>query len=185
MKKVNCARSACKDVFHAFLVSDAEYAGTNEIPVLFPTYQTPNRMIAFSKAIKTRDYNQWVHFYEDDCLIERLWNNPKKYLPILQRFKGVILPDFSLYRDMPLAMQIWNIYRSRALGHWLQSNEISVIPNIRYGDERTYQICCDGVSENCVIAIGTHGTMKKLVDRRYLLQGLDVVVERLHPYIQP
>lgn len=181
MKKVNCARSACKDVFHAFLVSDAEYAGTNEIPVLFPTYQTPNRMIAFSKAIKTRDYNQWVHFYEDDCLIERLWNNPKKYLPILQRFKGVILPDFSLYRDMPLAMQIWNIYRSRALGHWLQSNEISVIPNIRYGDERTYQICCDGVSENCVIAIGTHGTMKKLVDRRYLLQGLDVVVERLHP----
>lgn len=71
MKKVNCARSACKDVFHAFLVSDAEYAGTNEIPVLFPTYQTPNRMIAFSKAIKTRDYNQWVHFYEDDCLIER------------------------------------------------------------------------------------------------------------------
>ena len=63
-------------------------------------------MIAFSKAISSKDYEQWVHFYEDDHLFERLWNNPRKYLPILERFQGVILPDFSLYRDMPLVMQL-------------------------------------------------------------------------------
>lgn len=29
------------------------------------------------------------------------------------RFNGVILPDFSLFRDMPLVMQMYNILRSR------------------------------------------------------------------------
>lgn len=181
MEKVNCARSSCKDVFNAFMVSDAEYAGKYEFPILFPTYQIPNKVIVFSKALRTKDYNQWVHFYEDDVSFERIWRQPKKYLPILRKFKGVILPDFSLYRDMPLAMQIWNIYRSRAFGHWLQKEGITVIVNIRYGDERTYQVCCDGVPQNCVIAIGTHGTMKNREDRYYLLHGLDEVVERLQP----
>jgi len=181
VEKVNCTRSSCKDVFNAFMVSDAEYAGKYEFPVLFPTYQVPNRLIAFSKAIHTYDYDQWIHFYEDDVSFERIWRNPRKYLSILKKFNGVILPDFSLYRDMPLSMQIWNIYRSRAIGHWLQREGVNIVVNIRYGDERTYQISCDGVPKDCVISLGTHGTMKNRVDRHYMLHGLDAVVERLHP----
>ena len=46
----------------------------------------------------------------------------RKYLNILSKYGGVITPDYSLYRDMPLSMQIWNIFRSRALGSYLQSN---------------------------------------------------------------
>jgi len=78
-------------------------------------------------------------------------------------------------------MQIWNIYRSRALGYWFQKNGVNIIVNIRYGDERTYAIACDGAPRNCTIAIGTHGTMKKTEDRRYLLEGLDFIINELHP----
>ena len=170
-----------KDIWNSFMVSDAVYAGKFEFPVLFPTHQIPNSLIAFSKALSSHDYNQWVHFYENDISFERLWRNPLKYLPLLKKFNGVILPDFSLYRDMPLTMQIWNIYRSRAIGCWLQREGINIIVNIRYGDERTYSVCCDGVSENCVISIGTHGIMRRSVDRQYLFQGLDTVIAILHP----
>lgn len=48
-------------------------------------------------------------------------------------------PDYSLYRDMPLSMQIWNVFRSRALGY-MQSNRVKVVPNVRFSDERTYDI---------------------------------------------
>lgn len=116
MSSINKERTSCRDVFNAFLVTLATYSGIYEFPKLNPTQHIPNKVIAFSKAISCNDYNQWVHFYEDDYLFERLWKNPKKYIEILKRYKGVILPDFSLYRDMPLAMQIWNIYRSRAIG---------------------------------------------------------------------
>ena len=179
----NKQRKSCKDVFNAFLVTFASYAGLFEFPCIKPTHEIPNKLICFSKALKATDYNQWVHFYEYDYLFERLWRHPRKYLNILQKYNGVILPDFSLYRDMPFVMQLWNIYRSRAIGHWLQLHGVKVIPNIRFGDKRTYRICCDGISKHCVIAVGSHGNLKKLADREIFLEGLDVVVQILHPTV--
>ncbi|MCR5835271.1 MAG: DUF4417 domain-containing protein [Lachnospiraceae bacterium] len=181
MSRINSQRKGCKDVFNAFLVKSATYAGDYEFPRIIASYDIPNKLISFSKATALKDTNQWVHFYEDDYLFERIWKNPEKYLDILKKYNGVILPDFSLYRDMPLCMQIWNIYRSRAIGHWLQTNGIKVIPNIRYGDYRTYYICCDGIEKHCTIAVGTHGNLKLIPDREVFLSGLDAIVETLEP----
>ena len=66
MSKENCTRSGCKDVFHAFLVKNATYDSPLEIPCLKAEMQKPNKLIAFSKAISSKDYDAWVHFYEDD-----------------------------------------------------------------------------------------------------------------------
>ncbi|MGN0420746.1 MAG: DUF4417 domain-containing protein [Acetatifactor sp.] len=183
MSKINSQRKCCKDVFNAFLVPFATYAGLFEFPEIKPTFFIPNRLIAFSKAISCKDYDQWVHFFEDDYLFERIWRNPSKYIETLKKYNGVILPDFSLYRDMPLAMQIWNIYRSRAIGHWLQVNGIGVIPNIRFGDRRTYRICCDGIQKHCVIAVGSHGNLRIVEDRQTFLKGLDAVARYLEPSV--
>ncbi|MDO4850869.1 MAG: DUF4417 domain-containing protein [Actinomycetota bacterium] len=100
-----------------------------------------------------------------------------------KRFNGVILPDFSVYRDMPFVMQLWNIYRSRAIGFWLQTNGIKVIVNIRWGDKRTFRFCCDGVAKGYVIAVGTNGAIGNTDDRRYFTEGLAVVVKRIAPSI--
>lgn len=181
MNKSNCKRSGCKDVFNAFLVIFATYCGVFEFPCIRPIHEIPNRMIAFSKAISCKDHNQWVHFYEDDCQFERIWREPKRYLKILKKYNGVILPDFSVYRDMPFVMQLWNIYRSRAIGCWLQDNGVKVIANVRFGDKRTYRCTCDGVSKRCVIAVGTHGLMKNAEDRKFFTAGIEVVVRILQP----
>lgn len=181
MSRINSQRKNCRDVFNAFLVTLAYYAGVFEFPVIQPTYWIPNRLIAFSKAISCTDHDQWIHFFEEDYLFERLWRNPYRYLEILRRYNGVILPDFSIYRDMPFVMQLWNIFRSRAIGCWLQQNGIKIIVNIRYADRRTYRCCCDGISKRCVIALGTYGVMKCRENRYYFCEGLEVVVKRLQP----
>ncbi|MBO4775650.1 MAG: DUF4417 domain-containing protein [Lachnospiraceae bacterium] len=185
MSRINCSRPGCRDVFHAFLVEHASYDGFLEIPIINPITENrkPKHLIVFSKAVKSSDYNSWVHFYEDDAAFERIWNNPRKYLPILQKYKGVITPDFSLYRDMPLVMQFWNIYRSRAIGKWLQDNGVNVIVNTRFGDERTYKACCYGVPKNSIISIGTHGCIRIKDDKQYLIEGLDYVINTIHPKI--
>lgn len=181
MTKVNSTRCGCRDVFHTFLVKNATYDSPLEIPCLQLEMQKPNKLISFTKALHSTDYDAWVHFYEDDASFERLWNRPNIYLPILKRFNGVISPDFSVYRDMPLVMQFWNIYRSRAIAFWLQENGLSVIPNIRFSDDRTYNLSCVGIKKHGVIAVGSHGCMKIFTERAYFQNGLNYVIETLKP----
>ena len=181
MAKLNCRRKGCRDVWNAFLVAVAHFAGFLELPIIHPTHEVPNRLVPFSKAINCEDRNQWVHFYEDDFHFERLWDDPARWLDTLKGFRGVILPDFSVYRDMPLIVQLYNIYRSRAIGCWLQVNGVKVICNLRWGDRRTHRLCCDGAPRCCVIAVGTHGTLKDCEDRRCFVEGLATVVALLQP----
>lgn len=84
---------------------------------------------------------------------------------------------------MPLAMQIWNIYRSRALGYFLQYNGIKLIPNVRFSDERTYDIACFGIEKNSTIALGTHGLMKIKKEKELFKVGLDYIINKLTPKI--
>ena len=173
----------CYDVFRSFLVEDADYEGYIELPKIKTSNLIPKKLVPFSKAMsKTwKDFDCWVMFYEHDVKFERLWNNPKRYLENLKKFKGVISPDFSLYRNMPLVMQQWNTYRSRALAVWLQNNGIEVIPNVRFGDERTYEFCFDGIEKFKTVAIGTHGCIRSRIDRDYFKKGLATMVKRSSP----
>ena len=181
MAVIEDTRKGCKDVWNAFMVEDAVYESDSEIPCVALETTLPEKLISFSNAIGGNDFEAWVHFYEDDAVFERVWNNPRRYLPILKRYKGVISPDFSIYRDMPLVMQKWNIYRSRAVAFWLQKNGIPVIVNVRWGDERTYDVCCAGVPKGASIAVGSHGCIKLLREREYFARGLSHAVETLTP----
>lgn len=171
------------DVFHSFLVENADYEGTIELPKISTSNYLPKKVITFSKAMSRScyDFDCWVMFYEHDRKFERLWRNPKQYLEKLKKFKGIISPDFSLYRNMPLVMQMWNTYRNRALSVWLQNNGIEIIPNVRFGDERTFSFCFDGIEKGKTVAIGTLGCIRKKEDKIFFKVGLAYMVNRLSP----
>ncbi len=171
------------DVFHSFLVEKADYDGYFELPKIRTSSQLPDRVITFSKAMARtwNDFDCWVMFYEHDVNFERLWHNPKQYLAKLKKFKGIISPDFSLYRNMPLCMQMWNTYRGRAIAVWLQNNGVEIIPNVRFNDERTYEFCFDGIEKFKTVAVGTHGCIKNRIDKDYFKDGLAEIVRRLSP----
>lgn len=169
------------DVFHAFLVKNAHYAGREEIPCIKTSDLLPEKVISFSKALKSNEFDSWIHFYEHDVKIEKLWNNPRKYLPILKKYRGIISPDYSLYYDMPLMFQGWNTYRGRAIAHWLQENGIEIIPNVRWGDERTFELSTLGVEQHKTIAVGTHGCIKTVEGKQMFIRGFDYVVQALKP----
>ena len=173
------------DVFHAFLVENADFDGYIELPVIKTSDKLPEKVVTFSKAMSKSwsDFDCWVVFYEHDKEFEKLWNNPKQYLDKLKKFKGVISPDFSLYRNMPLVMQMWNTYRGRAVACWLQNNGVEIIPNLRFGDERTFSFCFDGIEENKTVAVGTHGCIKRKEDKIFFKIGLARMVQRLSPKI--
>ena len=171
------------DVFHSFLVENADYEGYIELPKIKTSNFIPEKLVSFSKAMSKTwtDFDCWVMFYEHDIKFERLWHNPKQYLSKLKKFKGIISPDFSLYRNMPLCMQMWNTYRGRALSVWLQDNGIEIIPNVRFNDKRTYEFCFDGIEKFKTVAVGTHGCIKRKEDIIFFKVGLTQLVQRLSP----
>lgn len=173
--------TGCKDAFHAFMVRNAQFDGAEEIPKVKTTAIIPKRLVAFSRAVSENNHSGFVSFYEHDEKIESLWNSPNRYLPILKRFDGVITPDYSLYYDMPYAMQVWNTYRGKAVGAWCNDNGIPVIPNVRWGDERSYDLACLGVERHSTIAVGTHGCIKSLEYKQLFTKGFDYVIQKLQP----
>lgn len=181
MDTFNFSEVVRKDVFNSFLVRNAIYDGDDEIPCVTTSNLIPEKVITFSKARSKNETNSWIHFYEQDSVIECFWRNPKKYLPMIKRYKGVISPDYSLYYDMPLNMQKYNTYRGKALAHWLSENGIEVIPNVRWGDERTFETACLGVEPKKTIAVGTHGCIKTIEGKNMFIAGFDYVINRLEP----
>ena len=173
-----------RDVFNAAMVQGAKFVGRWEFPALEIADSTPQNLTPFSKQKEANDTN-WLHFYSHDYTFASLWNDWRikrgEYLKDFRRVAGAILPDFSLYRDMPLAMQIWSVYKSRAIGYWLQSNGVKIVPNIRWGDERTYDFVFDGLPRGGTVAVGSHGCIKAKIDRGYFLRGFNEMLNRIEP----
>lgn len=117
-------------------------------------------LISFTD-IKTNDIDEnkqkGVHFYIDDYRMEGLYNNPSRSLHRLAQYKFLISPDYSLYSDMPKALQICNVFKSRWCGAYWQSQGLTVIPNVSWGDCGTFDFCFDGIEEGSVVAVGTIG----------------------------
>jgi hypothetical protein len=169
------------DYFQAYLVEGAYYTEGWEFPILQPCHEIPEDLIAFSKTKDEKNFNQFVHFYEKDRKILPFGRNPRSYFPRLSQFKGVIGCDISASRDMPFSQQIGQIFWNRALTFWLQNHGIPVVPNIRYGDERSYPIYFDGIPQNSVISIGTHGCIRKKDDISYHIKGVLETIKQLKP----
>lgn len=98
-----------------------------------------------------------LHFFLDDYQFERVWKEPNKYIPYLQKFKYVIAPDFSLYIDHPKAVQIFNHYRKHWCARYWQDHGVNVIPCICWSDESSFEWCFDGTPKNSVVCVSTIG----------------------------
>ena len=122
------------DGFNAELVTNAFFEGFLEIPIIEKPKEIviPSALIPFTQMKRSAAKTEAVHFYEHDKRFSDVLTCTKKLLPELSKFSAVISPDCSLYRDMPLCLQIANTYMNRAVGHYLQSQGLYVIPNIRW-----------------------------------------------------
>ena len=74
----------------------------------------------------------------------------------LDQYYALLTPDFSLYMDMPLALQIYSTFKSRWCGAYWQKLGKTVIPTIEWSDERSFEFCFDGIEKGSTVAISTY-----------------------------
>ena len=141
----------------------------------------PEGIIGFNEAKTATNKSVGVHFFIDDYQFERVWNTPEKYEKLLEDFDCVFTPDFSLYTDMPLAMKIWNVYRSRLIGQVFEDNGLNVIPTLSWAGEDTLDFVFDGLPEESVYAVSTVGVMRNEDSMALWIAGMKKAIEVLKP----
>ena len=122
-----------------------------------------------------------VHFFLPDHYIERVWDNLDHYEAVLKLYRGIIQPDFSMYTDMPKAMQIWQYYRRMWVAQYYQARGIRVIPAPCWSDEDSFEYCFEGMPKGSCLCISTVGCVKNPFVRQAFNRGFQETLDRLKP----
>ncbi|MGN8774041.1 DUF4417 domain-containing protein [Candidatus Weimeria sp. HCP3S3_B5] len=177
--------------FRVSLVETAFFDGDLEIPHIDAPKEIiiPSGMVPFSKRNRGVP-TDFVCFYENDINFRDVLTKTEEFKDDLGRFAGIISPDCSLYIDAPLIVQLADIYLNRAVGYYYSNQGIYVVPNIRWGDERTYtdEIFSEppaflGVDKNSIVSIGTYGQIKAAESKKYFREGLISMLDFLSPQV--
>ena len=191
-------RAGCKDMWNAFMVREANWSD-NDIPICPTTAKSlPKDLISYTRAKTifnqyTKDgnkkffENKFVHFYIDDQKFDNkrggIWANCEEAMKILSHFAGIITPDFSTCADFPKPLKVWNTYRMRAFGYWYGRQGGSVINNVRWGPEETFDYCFDGIDKNSIVSIGTVASgLKNQTNLEIFSTGFAEMLKVLNPH---
>ena len=151
----------------------------------FPILELANpvkidKVQSFNYASSKPDYDAGLHFYLDDYQFERVWKAPDMYIDMFKKYKCVLGTDFSLFYDLPKALQVYNIYRNRTLDYYFMKNGVNIIPTVSWGDNTTYEWCFDGICLGSAVALSTVGS-RKIDNGEMFRQGYEIMKEILTP----
>lgn len=138
-------------------------------------------LIPFNMAKTCIRRNVGVHFFIDDYQFERVWRSPQRYVDMLGKYRFACAPDFSLCLEMPLAVKLWNVYRSRLITNYWQSKGLKIVPVLQWAERRTFDFCFAGIMPGGTVAVSTLGAAKHLKSRIVWKQGMKEAIRQLHP----
>ncbi len=157
-------------------------AGKWQMPIIRAVKHVPKDLVSFNYVLSAKSgFDRGVHFYIDDYQFERIWNAPHQYIEALSQFDCVLTPDFSLYTEMPVAMQMWNIYRSRLVGQIMQDAGLKVIPTLSWCREVSFEFCFDGLEKGGTVSVSTIGVKQDKEATKLWIAGMDEAIRRLEP----
>ena len=175
------------DVMKEFLIYGCELDGKYDIPKLPPINIHPTETVDFAESFsrKIKDYKKLtVNFYITDAQFTRLWNNPQKYIEHLRCFGSICGLDFSIAcgdNGMPRAMNIWQHYRSHAVGIYLHNQGIKVIPSVSICSKDEWDWCFDGLPKRSTLSVCTNGRVRSKAARVEFCEGFYEMCRRLDP----
>lgn len=135
-------------------------------------------LIGYDKINQNCDYEKIVHFFLDDYRFENLYKDPDSKIEKLLQFKAVLTPDFSMFTEMPIALQMYNCFRSRWTGAYLQQKGASVIPTLRWGNLESFNFCFDGIEQGSIVAVSTIGVKN---EKSHFMLGYNEMRRRIKP----
>lgn len=162
-----------------FLRNQFARDGTFEMPVIKKTMLNLEniQLIGYDRLSEGQN-GKIVHFFLDDYKFEVLWKDPEPRVEKLKEYRAVLSPQFSMYTEMPVAVQIHQVFKSRWCGAYFQSKGMKVIPSLVWGEADTFWFSFDGVDEGSVVAVSTVGMR---TEKNLFMAGYKEMLRRIKP----
>ena len=162
-----------------FLRNQFARDGTFEMPVIKKTKLDLDdiEFIGYDK-LNEGQTDKIVHFFLDDYKFEVLWKDPEPRVEKLKEYRAILSPQFSMYTEMPVAVQIHQTFKNRWCGAYFQSKGLKVIPSLVWGEADTFWFSFDGVDEGSVIAVSTVGMR---TEKQLFMAGYKEMLRRIKP----
>lgn len=122
--------------------------------------------------------NKTIHFFTYDWKFEKVYQNAEQEVEKIKQYYAVMSPDFSIFTNMPIALQIESVFKNRWCGAYWQSHGVKVIPTVSWGDERSFSFCFDGIEEGAIVAVCTY--YRENCEEEFML-GYNEMLKRIKP----
>lgn len=133
-----------------------------------------------TKKEDNENKNKTIHFFTYDWKFEKVYDNADDEIKKLSQYYCLLSPDFSIFTNMPLALQIESVFKSRWCGAYWQSKGLKVIPTVSWGDERSFEFCFDGIEEGSIVAVCTY--YRENSEEEFML-GYNEMLKRINPSV--
>jgi Vilmaviridae nuclease len=153
------------------------------IPDLPCAEWVPDHLVAYNsrREIDKAQPGTAVHFYLDDYRFETVWTKPERGLARIGRIGAALSPDFSLWPDMPLVMQLWQVYRSRWCGAWMLHHGIRIVPTVSWSTAASYDFAFAGLPVGGIVAVSAVGVLRDRQARRLFTAGYEAMIATVRP----
>ena len=125
-----------------------------------------------------RNRDKTVQFFTYDYKFDYVYSHPELAIEKLKQYYCLLSPDYSLYTDMSLSLQIKNTFKNRWCGAYFQSLGLKCIPTIEWSNEKSFEFCFDGVEEGSIVAVSTYGKQK--IEEEFM-KGYNEMLRRIKP----
>ena len=133
------------------------------------------RLLPFGKTI--------LNFYTNDERFDTFWEKTAEYISKILNagIRYVISPNYSLWHGMARALHIYNVFRSRWVGRYMQEAGLFVIPDVNWSDEESFEYCLLGLPTGAPILSVQLQTIKTQDEINRAVYGLARSVRELQP----
>ena len=163
---------------------------TAEIPLIKAVDFKPTRLIpeneAFASLRKDVPLQGTVHFFVPDYRLTRIWCDLVTYTQKAKNFEAIGTPDFSVYANWSNPTDLYNLYRNRLCGQYMQEQGLIVIPTVTWSTTKTYEYAFAGLEKGGTYMVSANGVFSHdHLQRDYMggiyRHGIKEMVKRLEP----
>lgn len=131
-----------------------------------------------TKSEDNENTNKTIHFFTYDWNFESVYDKPDIALEKLDQYYALLTPEFSTYKDMPLARQIDSVFKNRWCGAFWQKQGMLVIPTVSWGSYGCFEFFCDGIEEGSVVAVSTY---TREDNKKGFMEGYEIMYDKIKP----